>query len=98
MAVAVAAEMSSVSVHLGTATMSVAFIPFLAAIFLFGPFWAMVVAGTTFLVIDMLVRKKPLIKVVFNASKEMLSLGFAHQSRLFGAHFHIPFTVSHTGC
>jgi hypothetical protein len=77
LAVAVAAEMSSVSVQLGTATMSVAFIPFLAAIFLFGPFWAMVVAGTTFLVIDMLVRKKPLIKVVFNASKEMLSLGFA---------------------
>ena len=77
LAVAVAAEMSFVSVQLGTATMSVAFIPFLAAIFLFGPFWAMAVGGATFFATDLLVRKKPWIKVVFNASKEILSLGLA---------------------
>src|ERR1700681_1100224 len=53
LAVAVAAEMSSVSVQLGTATMSVAFIPFLAAAFLFGLFWAMAVAGATFFTIDL---------------------------------------------
>jgi putative nucleotidyltransferase with HDIG domain len=85
LAVAVAAEMSSVSMQLGTATMSVAFIPFLAAIFLFGPFWAMAVAGATFVVIDLLVRQKPWIKVVFNVSKEMLSLAFAASVyQLFG--------------
>jgi hypothetical protein len=85
LAVAVAAEMSSVSVQLGTATMSVAFIPFLAAAFLFGPFWAMGVAGATFFTIDLLVRKKPWIKVVFNASMQILSLGFAASVyRLFG--------------
>ena len=77
LAVAVLSEMSSVSMQLGTARMSVAFIPLLAATFLFGPFWAMATAGSTFFVIDLLVRKKPWIKVVFNASMQILSLGFA---------------------
>jgi len=85
LAVAVAAEMSFISVQIGTATMSVAFIPFLAAIFLFGPFWAMALGGATFFAADLLVRKKPWIKVVFNASKEILSLGLAASVyRLFG--------------
>lgn len=83
--VAAAAEMSFVSMRLGTATLSISFIPFLAAIFLFGPFWAMAVAGATFFATDLFVRKKPWIKVVFNASKEMLSLGFAASVyRIFG--------------
>src|ERR1700681_1730754 len=71
LAVAAVAEMSSISVQLGTATVSVAFIPFLAATFLFGPFWAMVVGGATFFATDLLIRKKSWIKVVFNASKEI---------------------------
>lgn len=75
--VALAAETSSVKVQLGTSTMSVAFIPLLAAVFLFGPFWAMVIGGVTFAFAELWVRKKPLIKVVFNASKEVLALGFA---------------------
>lgn len=75
--VALAAETSSVKVQLGTSTMSVAFIPLLAATFLFGPFWSMVIGGVTFLFTESGVRKKPLIKVVFNASKEVLALGFA---------------------
>ena len=54
LAVAFAAEMSSVSMQLGTASMSVAFIPFLAAIFLFGPFWAMTLGGAYIL------RRRPL--------------------------------------
>src|SRR6266498_6157627 len=46
--VALAAEISSVSVQRGTARLSVAFIPLLAAAFLFEPFWAMVLGGVTF--------------------------------------------------
>jgi len=75
--VALAAETSSVKVQLGTSTMSVAFIPLLAAAFLFGPFWAMVIGGVTFLIAELWVRRKPPIKVVFNVSKEILALGFA---------------------
>jgi len=77
LAVALAAETGSVSVQLGTATVSVAFIPFLAAAFLFEPFWAMLVGGVTFCVADLFVRRKPWIKVVFNSSKEVLAIGFA---------------------
>jgi len=85
LAVAVVAEMGSVSMQLGTARMSVAFIPLLSATFLFGPFWAMAVAGSTFFATDLLVRKKPWIKVVFNASMQILSIGFAASVyRLYG--------------
>ncbi|MGH7699099.1 MAG: HD-GYP domain-containing protein [Gemmatimonadales bacterium] len=77
LAVALAAELSSVSVNVGTATMSIAFIPFLASIFLFDQLWAMVIGGTTFFVVDLVVRKKPWIKVLFNGSKEILALGLA---------------------
>jgi len=85
LAVAFAAEISSVSVQLGTATVSVAFIPFLAATFLFPPFWAMVLGGVTFFITDLSVRRKPWIKVVFNAAKEVLALGLAASLyRVFG--------------
>src|SRR6266498_6139729 len=85
--VALAAEISSVSVQVGTATVSVAFIPLLAAAFLFEPFWAMVLGGVTFFFVELWVRKKPWIKVVFNASKEVLALGLAASVYgLFGGH------------
>ncbi len=85
--VALAAEITSVSVQLGTATVSVAFIPFLAATFLFEPFWAMALGGVTFFLVDLWVRKKPWIKIIFNASKEVLALGLAASAyRLFGGH------------
>jgi hypothetical protein len=74
-AVGLAAELSSVSLHLGSSILSIAFIPFLAAAFLFAPIWAMVVAGATVLVVEALHRRKPLIKVAFNTSKEILAVG-----------------------
>lgn len=77
LAVALAAELSSVNVQVGTATMSIAFIPFLAATLLFSPLWAMILGGLTFFIADVTVRRKPWIKVVFNASKEVLALGLA---------------------
>src|SRR6266540_2725276 len=84
---ALAAEISSVSLHLCTASVSVSFIPLLAATFLFEPFWAMTLGGVTFVFVDLWVRKKPWIKVVFNASKEILALGLAASAyRLFGGH------------
>lgn len=77
LAVAFAAEVASVSVNVGTATMSISFIPFLAAVFLFDQLWAMLIGGVTFFVVDLVVRKKPWIKVLFNSSKEALALGLA---------------------
>ncbi len=77
LAVGLAAELSSVSVQVGTATVSIAFIPFLAAAFLFPPFYAMLIGGLTLLAVEAAVRKKPWIKVVFNTSKELLAIGLA---------------------
>jgi HD-GYP domain-containing protein (c-di-GMP phosphodiesterase class II) len=76
-AVALAAELSSVAVNVGTATMSISFIPFLAAVFLFGQLWAMVIGGATSIAVEGLIRRKPWFKVAFNASKEVLALGMA---------------------
>src|SRR2546428_9824023 len=72
-----AAEISSVSLHVGSSILSIAFIPFLAATFLFPPFWAMILGGITVFSVEYLVRKKPWIKVVFNTSKEILAIGLA---------------------
>jgi len=76
-AVALAAELSSVSMHVGTATMSVSFIPFISAILLFEPIWAISIGGATQLVVEVVFRKKPWIKVAFNSSKEVVALGAA---------------------
>ncbi len=77
LAVGLIAEISSVSVNLGSSVFSIAFIPFLAATFLFRPFWAMTLGGLAVLLVETLVRKKPLIKAVFNSSKEILTIGLA---------------------
>jgi putative nucleotidyltransferase with HDIG domain len=77
LAVGLIAELSSVSVNLGSSVFSIAFIPFLAATFLFRPFWAMTLGGSAVLLVETLVRKKPLIKAVFNSSKEILTIGLA---------------------
>ena len=77
LAVALAAELSSVSLHVGTATMSISFIPFVSAVLLFDPIWAMAIGGSTFFLVDLVVRKKPWIKIAFNASKEILAIGLA---------------------
>ncbi|PYP22544.1 MAG: hypothetical protein DMD55_19245 [Gemmatimonadetes bacterium] len=77
LAVGLAAELSSVSLHVGSSILSIAFIPFLAATFLFPAIWAMSVAGLTVLVVEALFRRKPWIKVAFNTSKEILAVGLA---------------------
>ena len=77
LAIALAAELSSVSLHVGTATMSISFIPFVAAILLFEPMWAMILGGGTLFAVDLVVRKKPWIKIVLNSSKEVVSIGLA---------------------
>ena len=77
LAVGLAAELGSVSLNVGSSTFSIAFIPFLAAVFLLGPFPAVVLGGLTVLVVEALFRKKPLMKVVFNTSKEILALALA---------------------
>jgi len=77
LALAVAAQVTSVRVNVGTATMSIAFIPFLAGVFLLEPIWAMSLGGVTFLAVETFVNRKPWIKVIFNASKEILALGIA---------------------
>jgi putative nucleotidyltransferase with HDIG domain len=61
----------------GSSTSSVSFIPYLASIVLLGPSWAMVVAGGTFFIADAAIRRKPLIKVIHNTSKETLAVGVA---------------------
>jgi len=77
LAIALAAELSSVSLYVGTVTMSISFIPFVAAILLFDPMWAMVIGGGTLFAVDLVVRKKPWIKIILNSSKEIVSIGLA---------------------
>jgi hypothetical protein len=77
LAVGLAAEWSAVKVQVGSSTVSVAFIPYLAAVLLFSPFWAMLCAGITLLFVEAFVRRKPTIKVVFNVSKEILTIALA---------------------
>jgi putative nucleotidyltransferase with HDIG domain len=77
LAVGLAAEISSVSLHVGSSILSIAFIPFLAATFLFPSAWAMGLGGVTVLFVEYVVRRKPWIKVVFNTAKEILAIGLA---------------------
>lgn len=77
LALAFLAELSAVQVQPAGVSQSMAFIPLLAAAFLFDPIWAMLIGGVTQYVGTRLVRRKPWIRVVFNASKEVLAVGFA---------------------
>lgn len=70
-------EASSISLRLGSATSSVAFVPFLATVFLLGPSWAMLVGGLSFFAVEAFVRRKPPIKILFNAGKEVIALAGA---------------------
>jgi len=54
---------------------SVVFIPFLASVLLFPPPWPMVIAGTTGLVAHYIVRRKTLLRALFNTSQYMLFVG-----------------------
>src|SRR5688572_2177338 len=54
---------------------SVVFIPFLASVLLFAPPWPMVIAGTTGLVAHYIVRRKTLVRALFNTAQYMLFVG-----------------------
>src|SRR5436309_8651870 len=54
---------------------SVVFIPFLASVLLFTPPWPMVIAGTTGLVAHYIVRRKTLVRALFNTAQYMLFVG-----------------------
>ena len=86
-AVAFAAELMWVSLHVGSSVLSVSFIPFLAGVFLFAPVWAMLLGASVVFVVEALVRKKPWVKVAFNVSQETLALGAsAALYGMFGGH------------
>jgi putative nucleotidyltransferase with HDIG domain len=70
-------EVAFLRLSLANSTSSVAFIPYLASVVLLGPSWAMAIAGSTFLVSDAAVRRKPFIKIVHNTSKEIVAVGTA---------------------
>jgi putative nucleotidyltransferase with HDIG domain len=71
------AEMFSLQLSLGTVTSAVSFVPYLAGILLLGPAWSLLVAGISELVAETLIRRKPLIKILHNTSKEIIAVGVA---------------------
>jgi hypothetical protein len=87
LALAFLAELSAVQVQPTGASQSMAFIPLLAATFLFAPIWAMLIGGLAQYVGTRLVRKKAWVKVLFNSSKEVLAVGLASAAyQLLGGH------------
>jgi hypothetical protein len=70
-------EAGSFKLGVGTSRTSVAFIPYLAAILLVGPAWAMLVAGFTLLISETLFRRKPAVKIAFNTAKEIIAVGLS---------------------
>jgi putative nucleotidyltransferase with HDIG domain len=70
------AEFFSLQLRVGP-TSAVSFVPYLAAIWLVGPAWAMLLAGASELFAETLIRRKPLIKIVHNTAKETLAVGVA---------------------
>ena len=74
---ALLSEAAFLRLPIGTSTSSVSFIPHIAAIVLLGPAWAMALGGTAIFVGEAFARRKPLIKVLHNTSKEILAIGLA---------------------
>jgi putative nucleotidyltransferase with HDIG domain len=68
------AEFFSLHLRVGTATSALAFVPYLAGIQLVGPAWAMLIAGAAELFAETVIRRKALVKVVHNTSKEMVAV------------------------
>lgn len=71
------AESAFLKLPLGSATSSVAFIPYLASLILIGPAWTMGLAAVTEILVETAVRKKPPIKVLFNTSNQVAAIGVA---------------------
>lgn len=92
----IAAEMFSLQTSVGGATTAVSFVPYLASILLLGPQWAMVIAGASEFTAETVIRRKPLIKVVHNTSKEIVAIFVAAfvYTGLGGSHSFVQFTVA----
>jgi putative nucleotidyltransferase with HDIG domain len=73
----VLAEVLSLEMRMGTVRSSAVFVPHLASILLLPPGWAMVIAGIVRVFMDSALRRKPLIKITHNASKDVVAVGVA---------------------
>ncbi len=56
-------EAGSYRLRVGTVTSSIVFIPYLAAVMLVGPAWAMAIAGVTDFLAETVLRRKRAVKV-----------------------------------
>jgi putative nucleotidyltransferase with HDIG domain len=54
---------------------SVAFVPFISSVLLFAHPWPMILAGVTAIVVETVVRRKPMLRVWFNTAQYMLAVG-----------------------
>jgi putative nucleotidyltransferase with HDIG domain len=87
----------------GSTQSSVAFIPFIASVLLFSPGWAALVASGSTLAVEVAVRRKSPIRVLFNVGQMVLSIGLA--AFVFAAlggvpsveHFHFQPTATAAG-
>jgi len=84
-ALAILCDTSFLRISFANISSSVAFVPIMTGVILFEHPWPMLIAGTTALVVDTFVRKKPPIRVWFNTAQYMLSAGVASEVyRLLG--------------
>ena len=72
-----ACDSTYLKISFGGVNTSVAFIPFLAAGVLLPAPWPALVAGVTALLVDAFVRRKPMIRIVFNTAQFVLAIGAA---------------------
>lgn len=72
---AIASDSSFLRISFANVNSSVGFVPFLAAVPLFGHPWPILVSGITAYVVDTFVRRKPPIRVWFNTAQYMLAVG-----------------------
>ena len=75
LAIGLLTEVFALQVRVGTVTSAVSFIPYLAAVILLGPSWAMLIAGSTELFAETILRRKPFIKTCHNTAKEIVAVG-----------------------
>jgi putative nucleotidyltransferase with HDIG domain len=74
-ALGVLSETFFLKISFGNVGTSVAFVPLIASVALFPHPWPMLIAGTSVCVVDMLVRRKEPIRVLFNVAQYMLAVG-----------------------
>jgi putative nucleotidyltransferase with HDIG domain len=95
-ALAILSETSFLRMSFANVGSSVSFVPFLATVMLFPHPWPMLISGTTAVVVDTFVRKKPPIRIWFNTAQYMLAVGLGAEvySSLGGFTSVAPFGLS----